>query len=57
MKEDYKLPDGDALRIDGFQATPRDALYHQASSNDNEQIRGWLSDAAPCWVQEAPDAR
>ena len=56
LKRKYGLPDGDALSVDGFQATPRDALYHQASSNDNKQIRDWLSQAAPRWVQEAPNA-
>lgn len=56
LKEDYKLPKDDALSVDGFQATPRDALYHQASSNSDEQIRDWLSKAAPRWVQEAPNA-
>jgi len=55
-KDDYKLPDGDALAVDSFQATQRDALYYQASSNRDEQIRDWLSKAAPRWVQEAPDA-
>jgi len=29
---------------------------YQARSNDNDQIRGWLSEAAPRWVKEAPDA-
>ena len=52
LKEDYKLPKDDALSVDGFQATQRDALYHQASSNDNKQIRDWLSQAAPRWAQE-----
>lgn len=52
LKEDYKLPKDDALSVDGFQATTRDALYHQASSNSDEQIRDWLSKAAPRWAQE-----
>jgi CRISPR-associated protein Csm3 len=56
LKQKYGLPDGDTLFVDGFQATQRDALYYQARSNDNDQIRGWLSEAAPRWVQEAPDA-
>jgi CRISPR-associated protein Csm3 len=56
LKQKYGLPDGDTLSVDGFQATQRDALYYQARSNDNDQIRGWLSQAAPRWVQEAPDA-
>jgi CRISPR-associated protein Csm3 len=56
LKQKYGLPDGDTLSVDGFQATQRDALYYQARSNDNDQIRGWLSEAAPRWVQEAPDA-
>jgi CRISPR-associated protein Csm3 len=56
LKQKYGLPDGDTLFVDGFQATQRDALYYQARSNDNDQIRGWLSEAAPRWVKEAPDA-
>ena len=56
LKQKYGLPDGDTLSVDGFQATQRDALYYQARSNDKNQIRGWLSQAAPRWVQEAPDA-
>jgi CRISPR-associated protein Csm3 len=56
LKQKYGLPDGDTLSVDGFQATQRDALYYQARSNDNDQIRGWLSEAAPRWVQEVPRA-
>jgi CRISPR-associated protein Csm3 len=56
LKDAYKLPDGDALAVDSFQATQRDALYYQARSNDNDQIRGWLSEAAPRWVQEVQRA-
>jgi CRISPR-associated protein Csm3 len=56
LKQKYGLPDGDTLSVDGFQATQRDALYYQARSNDNDQIRGWLSQAAPRWVQEVPRA-
>ena len=56
LKQKYGLPDGDTLSVDGFQATQRDALYHQASSDNNDQIRRWLSQAAPRWVKEAPDA-
>jgi CRISPR-associated protein Csm3 len=56
LKDAYKLSDGDALAVDSFQATQRDALYYQARSNDNDQIRGWLSEAAPRWVQEVPRA-
>lgn len=56
LKQKYGLPDGDTLSVDGFQATQRDALYYQARSNDNDQIRGWLSQAAPRWVQEVQRA-
>jgi len=56
LKQKYGLPDGDTLSVDGFQATQRDALYYQARSNDNDQIRGWLSEAAPRWVQEVQRA-
>jgi CRISPR-associated protein Csm3 len=56
LKQKYGLPDGDTLSVDGFQATQRDALYYQARSNDNDQVRGWLSDAAPRWVQEVSRA-
>jgi CRISPR-associated protein Csm3 len=56
LKQKYGLPDGDTLSVDGFQATQRDALYYQACSNDNDQIRGWLSEAAPRWVQEVSRA-
>jgi len=56
LKQKYGLPDGDTLSVDGFQATQRDALYYQARSNDNDQIRRWLSQAAPRWVQEVQRA-
>jgi len=56
LKQKYGLPDGDTLSVDGFQATQRDALYYQARSNDKNQIRGWLSQAAPRWVQEVSRA-
>jgi CRISPR-associated protein Csm3 len=56
VKKAYDLPDNDTLPVSNLQAAQRDALYYQARSNDNDQIRGWLSDAAPRWVQEAPDA-
>ena len=56
LKQKYGLRDGDALPVDGFQATQRDALYYQASNNSDEQIRDWLSDAARCWVQEVQRA-
>jgi CRISPR-associated protein Csm3 len=56
VKKAYDLPDNDTLPVSNLQAAQRDALYYQARSNDNDQIRGWLSEAAPRWVQEAPDA-
>jgi len=56
LKQKYGLPDGDTLSVDGLQATQRDALYYQASSSDDAQIRGWLSDAVPRWVQEVQRA-
>jgi CRISPR-associated protein Csm3 len=56
VKKAYDLPDNDTLPVSNLQATQRDALYYQARSNDNDQIRGWLSEAAPRWVQEVPRA-
>jgi len=56
VKKAYDLPDNDTLPVSNLQAAQRDALYYQARSNDKNQIRGWLSQAAPRWVQEAPDA-
>ena len=56
VKKAYDLPDNDTLPVSNLQAAQRDALYYQARSNDNDQIRRWLSEAAPRWVQEVPDA-
>jgi len=56
VKKAYDLPDNDTLPVSNLQAAQRDALYYQARSNDNDQIRGWLSEAAPRWVQEVPRA-
>jgi len=56
LKRKYGLPNDDALSVDGFQAVQRDALYYQASSDNNDQIRRWLSQAAPRWVQEVQRA-
>ncbi len=49
---DYKLPDNDQLTVQGLNAARRDALYHQVDSDSDEQIRKWLAEAAPRWVQE-----
>jgi CRISPR-associated protein Csm3 len=56
VKKAYDLPDNDTLPVSNLQAAQRDALYYQARSNDNDQIRGWLSEAAPRWVQEVQRA-
>jgi len=56
VREAYQLPDNDTLPINGLNAVQRDALYYQAVSNDDQQIRRWLEAAAPRWVQEVPNA-
>jgi CRISPR-associated protein Csm3 len=56
VKKAYDLLDNDTLPVSNLQAAQRDALYYQARSNDNDQIRGWLSEAAPRWVQEVQRA-
>jgi CRISPR-associated protein Csm3 len=56
VKKAYDLPDNDTLPVSNLQAAQRDALYYQARSNDNDQIRRWLSQAAPRWVQEVQRA-
>jgi CRISPR-associated RAMP protein (TIGR02581 family) len=52
IHEAYQFPSNDTLPVDSFEAVRRDALYHQASSTDSNQIRRWLEAAAPRWVEE-----
>lgn len=56
VREAYSLPNSDQLPVSDLQATQRNALYYQAHSNDNEQIRRWLSEAAPRWIEEVQHA-
>ncbi|MFN4034132.1 MAG: RAMP superfamily CRISPR-associated protein [Fimbriimonadales bacterium] len=52
----YEFPDDDTLTVDGVATTQRGSLYHQLDSNDDKQIREWLSAAAPRWVEEVKHA-
>ncbi|GIV07526.1 MAG: hypothetical protein KatS3mg017_0728 [Fimbriimonadales bacterium] len=56
VRKAYRLPSDDTLPIDGLNAVQRDALYYQAISNDDQQIRRWLETAAPRWVEEVQNA-
>lgn len=56
VRNDYKLPNNDELIVQGLNAARRDTLYYQADSDNDEQIRQWLSAAAPRWVEEAKHA-
>lgn len=56
LREDYDLPEDDTLSVDGFSAKQRDAVYYQASSNENDVIRRYLEAAAPCWLEEVQRA-
>ncbi|MGQ9658127.1 MAG: RAMP superfamily CRISPR-associated protein [Fimbriimonadales bacterium] len=56
VREAYSLPNNDRLPVSDLQATQRNALYCQAHSNDHKQIRRWLSEAAPRWVEEVQHA-
>ncbi|MDM7460420.1 MAG: RAMP superfamily CRISPR-associated protein [bacterium] len=57
VRNSYRLPESDTLDMQGLNAAQRNSLYYQADSDSDEQIRKWLTDAAPRWVQEVQNAR
>lgn len=56
VRNAYEFPQNDTLAVEGFRAVRRDTVYHQADSDNDAQIRGWLSKAAPRWLEEVQRA-
>lgn len=56
VRESYNISEEDKLEIAGFRAVRRDTVYHQADSDNDQQIREWLSKTAPRWLKEVPRA-
>ncbi len=56
LQNAYKLPTNDKIAVDSFHAIQRDALYYQVNSTDTAQIRRWLEEVAPRWVEEVSRA-
>jgi CRISPR-associated RAMP protein (TIGR02581 family) len=56
VRNAYEFPQNDTLAVEGFRAVRRDTVYHQADSDNDAQIRSWLSKAAPRWLEEVQRA-